>query len=76
MIEEAIRTPKNPLFMHYVFESLCVLIRKAYTKVEGGLDKHMIPFVEAILASEVATDFTAYAFQLIGLILHNCLHIL
>lgn len=28
MVAEAIRVPKNPLFLHYVFESLCVLIRK------------------------------------------------
>uniref|UniRef100_A0A915EKA4 Exportin-2 central domain-containing protein n=1 Tax=Ditylenchus dipsaci TaxID=166011 RepID=A0A915EKA4_9BILA len=33
--------------------SLCVLIRKAYTKVEGGLDKHVIRIIELIIPKDV-----------------------
>jgi hypothetical protein len=28
MIGEAVRVPKNPLLVHFIFESICVLIRK------------------------------------------------
>lgn len=86
MIDDAIRVPKNPLFIHNVFESLCVLIKKvismnsgrnilffqAYSKVDGGIDKYIIPVVEAIITNDIA-DLTAYALQLIGeFILYNC----
>lgn len=68
MIVDAIRVPKNPLLVHFIFESLCVLIKKAYTKTEGGLDKHIIPVVELIIQNDVA-EYTPYALQLIALLL-------
>lgn len=85
MIADAIRVPKNPLLVHFVFESLCVLIKKvntkyisflisnfficfkAYTKTEGGLDKHIIPVIELVIQNDVA-EFTPYSLQLIGML--------
>ncbi|KAL3121788.1 hypothetical protein niasHT_002016 [Heterodera trifolii] len=68
MITEAVRVPKNPLFVHYIFESLCVLIRRAYSKVSGGLDQHVIPIIELILGNDLS-DFVPYVLQIIALML-------
>lgn len=82
MIQNAIKTPINPLLTHFIFESLCVLIRKvhlewsllqfspfvlqAYTSVPGGLDKYVFPIIELILTNDVV-DFVPYALQIIGM---------
>uniref|UniRef100_A0A914GU25 Exportin-2 n=1 Tax=Globodera rostochiensis TaxID=31243 RepID=A0A914GU25_GLORO len=68
MVTEAVRVPKNPLFVHYIFESLCILIRKAYSKVVGGLDQHVIPIIELILGNDVL-EFVPYVLQIIALML-------
>ena len=40
--------------------------------MDGGIDKYIIPVVEAIITNDIA-DLTAYALQLIGeFILYNC----
>ncbi|KAI1711044.1 cse1 domain-containing protein [Ditylenchus destructor] len=68
MIQQAIANPINPQLIHFIFESLCVLIRKAYTRVEGGLDKHVIQIVMLIIPKDVV-DFVPYALQIIALLL-------
>lgn len=68
MIENAIKVPINPLLSHFIFESLCVLIRKAYTSVAGGLDKYVIPIVELIIPNDVV-DFVPYALQIVALLI-------
>ncbi|KAL3119789.1 hypothetical protein niasHT_010080 [Heterodera trifolii] len=68
MITEAVRVPKNPLFVHYIFESLCILIRRASSKVSGGLDQHVIPIIELILGNDLS-DFVPYVLQIIALML-------
>jgi hypothetical protein len=40
MIADAIRIPKNPLLVHFVFESLCVLIRKVLRKLISESEKN------------------------------------
>uniref|UniRef100_A0A914KZT5 Exportin-2 n=2 Tax=Meloidogyne incognita group TaxID=654580 RepID=A0A914KZT5_MELIC len=71
IVADAIRVPKNPVLVHFLFESICVIIRKAYVKVEGGVDKYIIPMVESIIQNDVA-EFKPYAFQLIALLLDQC----
>uniref|UniRef100_A0A915DYI5 Exportin-2 n=1 Tax=Ditylenchus dipsaci TaxID=166011 RepID=A0A915DYI5_9BILA len=68
MVIQAIRNPINTQLVHFVFESLCVLIRKAYTKVEGGLDKHVIRIIELIIPKDVV-DLVPYALQVTALLL-------
>jgi len=68
MILQAIQNPINPQLMHFVFESLCVLIRKAYTKVEGGLDIHVVRIIDLIIPKDVV-DFMPYALQVTALLL-------
>ena len=67
MIIQAIENPFNPLLVHFIFESLCVLIRRAYTKVEGGIDKYVLPILELIIPRDVI-DFVPYALQLTALL--------
>lgn len=38
---------------------------QAYSKVAGGLDRHVIPIIELIMANDVA-EFVPYSLQLIG----------
>uniref|UniRef100_F1KQX7 Exportin-2 n=1 Tax=Ascaris suum TaxID=6253 RepID=F1KQX7_ASCSU len=68
MIASAVKNPVDPLHIHFVFESLCILIRQVYTVVEGGIDKHIIPLIENILANDVV-DFVPYALQITALLL-------
>uniref|UniRef100_A0A0N4UFI5 Importin-11 n=1 Tax=Dracunculus medinensis TaxID=318479 RepID=A0A0N4UFI5_DRAME len=68
MIATAVKTPVDPLHIHYVFESLCILIRRAYLIVDGGIDKYVIPLIENILANDVI-EFTPYSLQLTAVLL-------
>ncbi|VDO30255.1 unnamed protein product [Onchocerca flexuosa] len=68
MIGVAVKNPVNPLHLHYVFESLCVLIRQVYAVVDGGIDKFVVPLIESIFSSD-AIDFVPYALQITALLL-------
>jgi hypothetical protein len=64
MIQRCIREPANPQFAHFMFEALCVLIRKCYSRA-SDLDSHVISIIEAIIPKDVV-DFVPYALQIIG----------
>ncbi|KAL3998143.1 Cse1 family protein [Acanthocheilonema viteae] len=68
MIGVAVKNPVNPLHLHFVFESLCVLIRQVYAVVDGGIDKLVVPLIESIFSSD-AIDFVPYALQITALLL-------
>ncbi|CAG9533563.1 unnamed protein product [Cercopithifilaria johnstoni] len=68
MIGVAVKNPVNPLHLHFVFESLCVLIRQVYAVVDGGVDKLVVPLIESIFSSD-AIDFVPYALQITALLL-------
>ncbi|VDN18647.1 unnamed protein product [Gongylonema pulchrum] len=68
MIAVAVKNPVDPVHLHYVFESLCVLIKQVYTIVDGGIDKHVVPLIENIFSSD-AVDFIPYALQITSLLL-------
>uniref|UniRef100_A0A915PJA9 Exportin-2 n=1 Tax=Setaria digitata TaxID=48799 RepID=A0A915PJA9_9BILA len=68
MIGVAVKNPVDPLHIHYVFESLCVLIRQVYGVVDGGIEKFVMPLIESIFSSD-AVDFVPYALQITALLL-------
>ncbi|EJW87827.1 hypothetical protein WUBG_01263 [Wuchereria bancrofti] len=68
MIGVAVKNPVNPLHLHFVFESLCVLIKQVYAVVDGGIDKFVVPLIENIFSSD-AVDFVPYALQITALLL-------
>ncbi|VDN03504.1 unnamed protein product [Thelazia callipaeda] len=68
MIGVAVKNPVDPLHLHYIFESLCVLIRQVYAVVEGGIDKYVVPLIENIFSSDLV-DFVPYALQITALLL-------
>ncbi|VDK60393.1 unnamed protein product [Anisakis simplex] len=68
MIASAVKNPVDPLHIHFVFESLCILIRQVYTVVDGGVDKFILPLIENILANDVV-DFIPYSLQITALLL-------
>jgi len=64
MVNRCIQAPVNPQFVHFMFEALCVLVRKCYNRV-ADLDGHVISIIEVILSKDVV-DFVPYALQIIG----------
>uniref|UniRef100_A0AC35TMA6 Exportin-2 n=1 Tax=Rhabditophanes sp. KR3021 TaxID=114890 RepID=A0AC35TMA6_9BILA len=68
---EALKNSANPLYIHYIFECMSVLIRKAYVSVSGGMDKAVLPIIEHIF-TERMEDFIPYALQLSALLIQQC----
>ncbi|CAJ0587619.1 unnamed protein product, partial [Mesorhabditis spiculigera] len=71
MVEQTIRNPADPIHTHFLFETMCVLIKKASAHVAGGLDPSLLPIIEMILAQEMQ-DLIPYALQLTGVLLADC----
>ncbi|GMR50172.1 hypothetical protein PMAYCL1PPCAC_20367, partial [Pristionchus mayeri] len=71
MVEAAVKTPADPSHTHFLFETICLLVKKTSGQVEGGIDKPLFPLLETILAQEMA-DLVPYALQVIALLLSEC----
>ncbi|BAT87834.1 hypothetical protein LR48_Vigan09g163900 [Vigna angularis] len=67
ILGEVCRNPKNPVFNHYIFESVAILVKRG---CEKGLsvsifEASLFPKLEIILTNDV-TEFFPYTFQLLA----------
>lgn len=68
ILSEVCRNPKNPIFNHYLFESVAILVKRACEKdssLISAFETSLFPSLEMILANDV-TEFFPYAFQLLA----------
>ncbi|CAN0889573.1 CAS [Linum grandiflorum] len=62
------RNPKNPVFNHYLFESVAALVRRACERDRAlipAFEQRLFPSLQLILGEDVA-EFLPYAFQLLA----------
>lgn len=68
ILNEVCKNPKNPVFNHYLFEAVAVLVRRACEKESSlisAFEASLFPSLQMILANDV-TEFFPYAFQLLA----------
>ncbi|KAI3416776.1 Importin N-terminal domain-containing protein [Psidium guajava] len=68
ILNEVCKNPKDPVFNHYLFESVAVLVRRACekdTSLISSFEVSLFPSLQTILANDV-TEFFPYAFQLLA----------
>uniref|UniRef100_A0A1J3EFA2 Exportin-2 n=1 Tax=Noccaea caerulescens TaxID=107243 RepID=A0A1J3EFA2_NOCCA len=68
ILSEVCKNPKNPIFNHYIFESVAVLIRRACERdisLLSAFETSLFPSLQRILADDIA-EFLPYAFQLLA----------
>lgn len=68
VLNRVCKNPKNPVFNHYLFEAVAVLVRRACEKNSSlvpTFEASLFPSLEMILAKDVA-EFSPYAFQLLS----------
>lgn len=68
ILSEVCRNPKNPIFNHYLFESVAILIKRACEKdssLISAFETSLFPSLQMILTNDV-TEFFPYAFQLLA----------
>ncbi|KNA11161.1 hypothetical protein SOVF_137850 [Spinacia oleracea] len=68
ILNEVCRNPKNPIFNHYLFEAVAVLIRRVCDKdpsVIALFETSLFPSLQTILTNNVI-EFFPYAFQLLA----------
>ncbi|KAG7575139.1 Armadillo-type fold [Arabidopsis suecica] len=68
ILSEVCKNPKNPIFNHYLFESVAVLVRRACERdisLTSAFETSLFPSLQMILANDI-TEFLPYAFQLLA----------
>lgn len=68
LLAEVCRNPKNPIFNHYLFESVAILVRRACERdptLVSVFETSLFPRLEIILTNDV-TEFFPYTFQLLA----------
>lgn len=68
VLAEVCKNPKNPVFNHYLFEAVAVLVRRACEKdasLISAFEGSLFPSLQTILVNDV-TEFFPYAFQLLA----------
>lgn len=68
VLNRVCENPKNPVFNHYLFESVAVLIRRASEKdpsLISAFEANLFPSLQLILVRDVS-EFFPYAFQLLA----------
>ena len=68
VLAEVCKNPKNPVFNHYLFEAVAVLVRRACEKdasLISAFEGSLFPCLQTILVNDV-TEFFPYAFQLLA----------
>ncbi|KAL3572136.1 hypothetical protein D5086_026040 [Populus alba] len=68
ILAEVCKNPKNPIFNHYLFESVAVLVRRACERdisLIPSFETSLFPRLQEILGNDV-TEFLPYAFQLLA----------
>ena len=65
------QNPSRPHFNHYLFESICCIIRytcKSNSEVVSRFEASLFPLIENILVRDVS-EFLPYVFQILSLLL-------
>ncbi|KAL5572133.1 hypothetical protein UlMin_021730 [Ulmus minor] len=65
---EVCKNPKNPVFNHYLFESVAILVKRACERDVSfipAFEESLFPSLQTILTDDV-TEFLPYAFQLLA----------
>lgn len=68
ILNEVCKNPKSPIFNHYLFESVAVLVRRACQRdpsLISAFEGSILPSLQIILQNDV-TEFLPYAFQLLA----------
>lgn len=68
VLGEVCKNPKNPIFNHYLFESVAVLVRRACERdssLVSAFEASLFPSLQTILENDIA-EFFPYAFQLLA----------
>ncbi|KAJ7951318.1 exportin-2-like [Quillaja saponaria] len=68
VLGEVCKNPKNPIFNHYLFESVAILVKRACERdlsLISVFEASLFPRLEIILATNVA-EFFPYTFQLLA----------
>lgn len=68
ILNEVCKNPKSPIFNHYLFESVAVLVRRACQRdpsLISAFEASILPSLQIILQNDV-TEFLPYAFQLLA----------
>ncbi|KAL1191616.1 Exportin-2 [Cardamine amara subsp. amara] len=68
ILSEVCKNPKNPVFNHYLFESVAVLVRRACERdiaLISAFETSLFPSLQMILVNDI-TEFLPYAFQLLA----------
>lgn len=68
VIDKVCRNPKNPLFNHYLFESVATLIKRACEKdssLVSLFEEKLFPCLQPIFDKDIS-EFFPYAFQLLA----------
>ncbi|KAI6176335.1 Exportin-2 [Aphelenchoides bicaudatus] len=70
LVEQVVKESQNATFTHMVFESVCVVIKKAFPYIQGSIGSHLMPVIEQIFERDII-DFVPYALQLVALLLYQ-----
>ncbi|XP_057454837.1 exportin-2 [Lotus japonicus] len=68
LLSEVCKNPKNPIFNHYLFESVAILVRRACERdssLVSVFETSLFPRLQIILSNDV-TEFFPYTFQLLA----------
>ncbi|KAL6575622.1 hypothetical protein OROHE_000999 [Orobanche hederae] len=68
ILNRVCENPKNPIFNHYLFESVALLVRRACeldSSIISAFESSLLPSVQMILSRDVS-EFFPYAFQLLA----------
>ncbi|XP_010518325.1 PREDICTED: exportin-2-like [Camelina sativa] len=68
ILNDVCKNPKNPIFNHYLFESVAVLVRRACERdisLISAFETSLFPSLQMILVNDI-TEFLPYAFQLLA----------
>ncbi|KAL0002315.1 hypothetical protein SO802_016096 [Lithocarpus litseifolius] len=68
ILMEVCKNPKNPIFNHYLFESVAILVKRTCERdpsLISAFEAGLFPSLQLILANDV-TEFFPYAFQLLA----------
>ncbi|KAK4411516.1 Exportin-2 [Sesamum angolense] len=71
VLNRVCENPKNPVFNHYLFESVALLIRRACEQdpsIISAFETSLLPSLQLILSRDVS-EFFPYAFQLLAQLL-------
>ncbi|WKY05120.1 hypothetical protein Q1695_005831 [Nippostrongylus brasiliensis] len=72
LVAAATKSPADAVHTHFLFETMCVLIKKTESIPECNLDTELMPLIETILSQDIV-DLIPYALQITGVLLSSSL---